>query len=90
MAGVAPRSCAARAAEGTGGAPVRSAVRRRGGGAQMSPLEASTAHAEGKEAALKALGAKFGMYHGLSSLANLVVFGCAVAHGWWAVGRALV
>ena len=31
-----------------------------------------------------------GKFHGLSSLGNLVVFGCAIAHGWWAVGQRLL
>jgi hypothetical protein len=39
------------------------------------------------EAAIKQLRGKFGMYHGISSMLNLIVLVCAVGHGYWLGSR---
>lgn len=36
---------------------------------------------------LAAMNKKFGMIHGLSSLANIVSFGCLAMHSWYLAGK---
>lgn len=36
---------------------------------------------------LAAMNKKFGMIHGLSSLANILSFGCLAMHSWYLAGK---
>ncbi len=49
---------------------------------KMSSPIASGVYPQGKEAAMKALSARFGALHGASSAANLAALCCAIVYGW--------
>ena len=63
--------------------PVTTAVmKKRADLEKMTAAVASAFYPEGKEAGLKAMGKQFGMYHGLSSTANLVAMCTCITYGY--------